>query len=120
MESRARRAMQGLGIVQAALAVTILVAPRRGSELAGMSWERATGEALLGWRLFALRQLCLGAGGVAGLRAARDVNRFLQPADLALFVHAHRCRSVPRRVSGTGIAAAACALVCVAWDLRDG
>lgn len=73
-------------------------------------------QALFGWRLFALRQLCLGVGGIAGVRAARDVNRFLQPADLALFVHAHRSRSVPRRTSGAAVAAATCALGCVAWD----
>ena len=119
-----QRAMQALGLFQVALAVAILIAPRRGSRLAGMEWDRATGEALFGWRLFALRQLCLGAGGIAGVRAARDINRFLQPADLALFVQAYRARSVPRRTSGAGIAAATCALGCVAWDWlgagRDG
>ena len=108
--------MQALGVFQAGLAVAILIAPRRASELAGMEWDRAAGEALFGWRLFALRQLCLGVGGIAGVRVARDINRFVQPADLALFVHAHRSRSVPRRTSGSAIAAAVCALGCVAWD----
>ena len=110
------RAMQALGLFQTVVALTILVAPERGSRVAGMSWDRATGEALFGWRLFALRQICLGIGGLAGVKPVRDINRFLQPADLALFLHAHRTRSVPRRTSSLAIAAATCALGCVVAD----
>ena len=108
--------MRALGVFQTLVALTILVAPERGSRLAGMSWDRATGEALFGWRLFALRQLCLGVGGVAGVKSARETNRFLQPADLAMFVHAHRTRSVPRRTSALAIVAAVTALGCVLAD----
>ena len=100
------------------MALTVLLAPEYGSRLAGMSWERATGEAMFGWRRFAVRQLCLGLGGIAGAQPARYVNRYIQPADLALFVHARRTQSVPRRTSTLALAAATCALGCVLADYR--
>jgi hypothetical protein len=108
--------MQALGLLQTAMALTVFLAPQRGSELAGMSWDRATGEALFGWRLFALRQLCLGVGGLAGVKPVRAINRYLQPADLALCVHAHRTHSVPRRTASLAIVAATCALGCLLTD----
>jgi hypothetical protein len=110
--------MQALGVFQTLVALTVLLAPERGSRLAGMPWHHATGEAVFGWRLFAVRQLCLGVGGIAGARPARQVNRYIQPADLALFLHAHRAHSVPRRTSRLAIAAATCALGCVLADYR--
>ena len=90
---------------QLALGVAALLAPHRGAKALGFP-HAGHGEAELAWRLFGARQLCLGAGGWAGLEAARDVNLILQPIDLAVFVHGERTGSVPRRAARVGMAAA--------------
>jgi hypothetical protein len=109
--------MRALGALQAALGLAALVSPQRSAELAGMSRDHVTGEALFGW-LFALRQICLGAGGIANASPIREVNWFLQPADLALFVHAYRTRSVPRRTARMALGAAIFAVGCLVADHR--
>jgi hypothetical protein len=110
----AERAMKALGALQTAIGIGVLAAPASDVELAGLHWRRMTGESLFGWRLFAVRQVLLGAGVAAGIEPVRRANWLLQPADLALFVHAYRTRSIPRRtaVLSLGLASGAiCTLI---------
>ena len=94
------REMKLLGVGQFALGAVALAAPR----------AVVAPEAAFAWRLFGARQVCLGAGGFAGVHAARDVNLILQPIDLAVFAHAYRTGAAPPRAARAGIAAAAFAL----------
>ena len=91
------RGARALGALQAGVGLATFAFPRRGAELAGMSWGDATGEALLGWR---------------------NMNLALQPADLALFAHAYVTRSVPRRTATIAVAAALFALGSLVADSR--
>jgi hypothetical protein len=91
--------MKLLGVGQSTIGVVTLMAPASRKSLAGMRWGGMTGEGLLGWRLFALRQVLLGAGALVGIEPVRRANWLLQPADFVLFVRAYRTRCVPRRTA---------------------
>lgn len=95
----AERAMKLLGLLQSTIGLVTLMAPGSRTSLAGMRWGGMTGEGLFGWRLFALRQVLLGAGVLVGVEPVRRANWVLQPADLVLFVRAYRTRCVPRRTA---------------------
>jgi hypothetical protein len=95
----AERAMKLLGLAQSTIGIVTLLAPADRTKLVGMRWGGMTGEGLFGWRLFALRQVLLGAGVLAGVEPVRRANWLLQPADFVLFARAYRTRSVPRRTA---------------------
>ena len=105
----AERALRTLGALQTALGLAVLLSPRRGGQIIELRSRRMTGEAVFGWRLFALRQLLLGAGVATGAEPVRPANWLLQPADLALFIHAYRKQSIPRRAALSSMALAASA-----------
>ncbi len=103
-------AMKLLGIGQSAIGLVTLMAPASRTSLAGMRWGGMTGEGLFGWRLFALRQVLLGAGVLVGIEPVRRANWLLQPADFVLFVRAYRTRCVPRRTAVLSLGLATTAL----------
>lgn len=88
------------------IGIAALLAPRRVAVRFTAPGPSADGGAALAWRLFAARQVCLGAGGLAGVRAARDVNLVLQPIDLVVFAHASRTGEMPPGMARLGVFAA--------------
>jgi hypothetical protein len=95
----AERAMKLLGIGQSTIGLVTLLAPASRTSLAGMRWGGMSGEGLLGWRLFAVRQILLGAGVLVGVEPVRRSNWLLPPADFVPFVRAYRTQCVPRRTA---------------------
>jgi hypothetical protein len=112
------RHMRALGIGQFAIGVAALLTPQSCARFVGSTSGRAGGAEAFAWRMFGARQVCLGAGGVAGVQAARDVNLVLQPIDLAIFAHAYTSGATPRRVARSGLVAASFALLNAAVHRR--
>lgn len=96
---RRAEALIGLSVGTAALC-----SPRLTLRLFGIAPRSVTGAAELGWRMFGVRTAVISAGALRGSEAARSVFLPVQVADQAVFVHAHRSRSVPRRASLMAIA----------------
>ena len=110
--------MRALGIGQFAIGVAALLTPRSCARFVGAPAGQVDGPETFAWRMFGARQVCLGAGGLAGVRAARDVNLVLQPVDLAIFAHAYMTGATPRRVARGGVVAASFALANAAVHRR--
>jgi len=107
--------MRLLGAGQMLIGAITVVTPESTRRLAGLEWARMTGPGFLGWRLFGLRQLLLGAGVASGVEPVRSANWILQPADLVVFARAYRSGSIPRDTAFMliGLAGAALSLMCV-------
>ena len=98
----------GVGIIAA-------IAPHALQRAFGIPRSEITLAGDLGWRLFATRNLYLGAMAMRGDRAAVAAFGPLQALDQAVFWHAFATRSVPRKTSAAAIATSA---TIVALDLR--
>lgn len=91
------------------------LSPRLLLRLFGIPSREVTGAAAFGWRLFAARNVYIGARALRGDPTARDAFLPVQALDQLVFWHAYRTRSVPRPAS---LLAAATSAVIVALDLR--
>jgi hypothetical protein len=96
-----RRAEAGIGL---AVGTAATVSPRTTLRLFGISADAVTGAAALGWRMFGIRTALISGAALRGDQSARNLFLPVQAADQAVFLHAHRSKSVPRRASLMAIA----------------
>ncbi|WP_183094508.1 hypothetical protein [Nocardioides stalactiti] len=92
-----------------------MVAPALLQRVFGIPAEEITGPGLMGWRLFAARNLYLTARAAQGDSTAIAAFGHLQALDQVVFWHAFSTRSVPR---STAVLAAATSLAIVALDVH--
>lgn len=102
-------------VIGGGVGLAAALAPRTLQRLFGVPAEEISGPGLLGWRLFATRNLYLTARALTGHPDGLAAFGPLQVLDQAVFWHAFASRSVPRP---TALAAAATSASIVALDLR--
>jgi len=78
--------------------------------------EEPSGIGLLGWRLFAVRNIWVGSQALNGSQAARDTVLAVQPPDILVFWHSYRAGHVPlpATIAATCTASAVLAISCLA------
>lgn len=86
----------GIGLL---VGVGALLAPRLLLRLYGIDPAELNGVGLLGWRLFAIRNIAIGSAAVGGSRQAQDAVLGMQAPDIALFAHCYWTESIPRPVA---------------------
>ncbi len=90
------RVAGGIGLL---VGVGALLAPRLLLRIYGIDPAELNGVGLLGWRLFAIRNIAIGSAAVGGNRQAQDAVLGLQAPDIALFAHCYWTESIPRPVA---------------------
>lgn len=96
------------------VAVSSTVAPKRFLRLFGLAEDQATGAAILGWRLMAVRTASISVLAAGGNTAARDLFLPVQIMDQASWWWGYRRGQLPLR---TAVLAASASGVIVALDL---
>ncbi len=91
--------MRGVGALQFTIGGGALIAPRKLAASFGIPPGQLTGDAVLAIRLFAIRQLLLGAGDAVRDPSTTRANLVVQSLDIALFVSTLRSGSIPRKTS---------------------
>lgn len=99
VDRRSETLWRAISIVELAVGIGFAAAPARLSRLYGLPADGMTGTAALGWRLFAARNLVVGAASLQGSAAARQALLPVQVLDQAVFLHALITRSVPPRAA---------------------
>lgn len=105
---------RGMAAIGGTVSVAAALAPRRMLRLFGLPPEQATGAALLGWRLMAVRTAAISGLAVAGNPTARDLFLPVQFADQATWWWGHARGELPRR---TTVMAATASGAIIALDL---
>lgn len=100
---RLDRLAGGIGLI---IGVGALLFPRLLLRAYGVDPRELTGAGLLGWRLFAIRNIAIGSAAVGGHRRAQDTVLAIQAPDIALFAHCYHTESIPRPVAAKAIASA--------------
>jgi hypothetical protein len=90
------RAVAGFALLIGAGA---LLFPRTLLRIYGVDASELSGAGILGWRLFAIRNLAVAGAAFSGHSQARDVVFAVQFPDFAIFAHSYRTRAIPRRTS---------------------
>lgn len=108
------RYTRGMATIGGTVAVATAIAPRRFLALFGLG-HQATGAALLGWRLFAVRTAAISALAARGNAVARDLFLPVQVLDQATWWWGYRRGELPLR---TAAMAAAASGAIIALDLR--
>lgn len=103
-----RRATAGIALTVGAASA---LSPRAMLRLFGIAPREVTGAAAFGWRLFAVRTLFIGGAALSGDERARAAVLPVQIADQAVFAHAYRTRSVPRRAAVLAMATSGAIIV---------
>lgn len=93
----------GIGLI---VGVGALLFPRLLLRAYGVDPRELTGAGLLGWRLFAIRNIAIGSAAVGGHRRAQDAVLAIQAPDIALFAHCYRTESIPRPVAAKAMVTA--------------
>lgn len=108
------REVQGMAAVGGAVALASALAPGTFLRLFGLG-DDATGGAVLGWRLFAVRTAAISALAARGDRTARDLFLPVQVADQVAWWWGYRRGQLPLR---TALMAGAASGAIVALDVR--
>jgi hypothetical protein len=82
-----------------AVGASSIASPRTMLRLFGIAPREVTGAAAFGWRMFGVRTAYVAAQAYRGDASARAAILPVQLADQAVFAHAFRTRSVPRRAA---------------------
>lgn len=88
-----------MAAIALAVAASATLAPRPFLRLFGLGPEEATGAALLGWRLFAVRTAGIGVLAARGNPTARDAFLPVQVLDQACWWWGHRRGELPLRTA---------------------
>lgn len=98
------RAAAGIAL---AIGVLALISPKLALRIYGVDPDRVTGPGAFGWRLFAVRNIVIGAAAIRGSRAARDTALLVQPPDQLVFLHAWRTGGIPAHTAAMALATSA-------------
>ncbi len=104
---------RGMAAIGGAVAIASATAPRRFLGLFGVGAD-ATGAAVLGWRLFAVRTAAISALAARGDATARDLFLPVQVLDQAAWWWGYRRGELPLR---TALMAASASGAIIALDL---
>jgi len=88
------RSVAGLALL---VGVGSVIAPRALSRLYGMPADGMTGTAALGWKMFGVRTVTIGAAALVGSAPVRQLVIPVQIFDQIVFFQALLTRSVPRK-----------------------
>lgn len=105
----------GMALIGGSVAAATMIAPTRFLQIFGLDEDEATGAALLGWRLMAIRTASISILAARGNHTAQDLFLPIQVMDQAAWWWGYRRGQLPLRTA----ALAACASgAIIALDLN--
>lgn len=100
-----------MAAIGGAVSIATAFAPKRLFRVFGLADREATGAAVLGWRLFAVRTATISALAAAGSTTARDVFLPVQVMDQMAWWWGYRRGELPLRTAAMAAAASGAIVV---------